>query len=159
MFCSNCGKEIQQGAIFCSNCGANVGGVSTVPNAPITNPSVENQKPDVPKVNLADTLNKVKDNEFVKSVKQDVGNSQSINMIKNKVGTSVEKAKKGGFAKKINKKLVIAIVAVVAVLVVVFNLHTCEECEEIYFGEKNVINFWGEYSEVCDECYRDFYSW
>ena len=159
VFCSNCGQKIQEDAVFCFNCGANVTGVPFNSNPAVTNIPIENQAQRIPKVNIADTFNKVKDNEFVKSVKNDVGNSQSLNIIKNKVDSTVQKAKNSKVKSKINKKIVIAVVAVIAVLVVVLNLHKCEECEEIYFGEKNVVSFWGERAEVCKDCYEDFYSW
>lgn len=159
MFCSNCGQEIQEGSVFCSNCGANAGNLPSDPVNPDIIVTAENQTPDTPKVNLSETLNRVKDNEFVKSVKNDLGNSQSLNMIKDKVDSTVEKAKNSQVTSKINKKVVIAVVAVIAILVVALNLHKCEECEEIYFGEKNVVSFWGESAEVCKDCYEDFYSW
>ena len=159
MFCSNCGKEIQEGDVFCNNCGVNIASLSATCENPSTDEDMKNQEIDQSKDNLADILNKVKENEFVKSVKSDVGNSQSLNVIKEKVASTVEKAKSNQVTRKINKKIVLALVAVIAILVVVLNLHKCEECEEIYFGEKNIINFWGEYAEVCDDCYEGFYSW
>ncbi len=33
MFCSNCGKEIEEGSAFCSGCGKNVGTVQSAPSA------------------------------------------------------------------------------------------------------------------------------
>ncbi|MGN0526706.1 MAG: zinc-ribbon domain-containing protein [Acutalibacteraceae bacterium] len=159
MFCSNCGKEVSDGAVFCSNCGANIGVLPVEDAVPGANVPNENQNSSVPNVGFEDKINKVKDNEFVKAVKNDVGNSQSLNMIKGKVDTTVEKAKNSNITKKFNKKFVIIGIVVIAILVVVLNLHKCEECDEIYFGKKNVISFWGESSEVCDDCYEDFYSW
>lgn len=155
MFCSNCGKELPDGAMFCSSCGKAMNTTQAQPNAQTDNsPSVQS------KATFNNTVKKVIDNDFVKSVKNDIGNSQSINMIKDKATTVVENAKTNNTKGKFNTKIIAIIAAVVvAVIVIVANLHTCEECEELYFGEKNIINFWGEYAEVCDDCYRDYYSW
>lgn len=158
MFCSNCGKEVSNGSAFCSNCGTSIG-VFTGNNVSGESVPNENQDSSVQNVCFEDQINKVKDNEFVKAVKSDVGNSQSLNIIKEKVDTTVEKAKNSNISNKINKKFVILGVVVIAIFVVVLNLHKCEECEKIFFGKKNVISFWDESSEVCNDCYEDFYSW
>ncbi len=63
--CPNCGKEIEnEEAAFCSGCGAKIDSIT-----------------EVNKTNIKDTIqtsvDKLKDNEFVKSVRNDFQNSQS----------------------------------------------------------------------------------
>ena len=139
MFCSKCGNEIPDEAEFCPLCGNKTG---------------------VQKNIVTETVEKVKDNEFVKSVKQDIGNSQSINMIKDKIGDATEKAKAASPEKKKQwKTIAIAAAAVLVVLILVFNIHTCDECGGLYFGKENVVTFFGESASVCDDCYSEFFSW
>ena len=139
VFCSKCGNEISIEAEFCPVCGNKTG---------------------VQKNIVTETIEKVSDNEFVKSVKQDLGNSRSINMIKNKIDGATEKVKTASSEKKKKWKFrAITLAVVLAVVIIVFNTHECDECEDIYFGSENVINFWGETYAVCEDCYEDFYSW
>lgn len=107
------------------------------------------------------------ENDFVKSVKNDLDNSQSINMIKNKAKTAVGKAKdaadnmQNADAAKKKKMRIIVIIAVVliVVLIIITHIHTCEECDKVYFGNKHTISFWDETEKVCKECYDDFYGY
>lgn len=106
------------------------------------------------------------ESNFVKSVKNDLNNSQSIDMVKNKAKSAAEKVKivaddiqNGDAAKKKKIKIIaIAAVVVIVVLIIVTHIHTCEECEKVYFGNKHTISFWGESENVCKECYNDFYG-
>ena len=167
MFCSNCGAQLSDGAAFCSNCGARI---NTVQEPTVQEPTVQNQVVQQPRINvegirsnIAEGVQKVKENELVKSVKQDLGNSSTVNVIKTKVSSTAEKVKEkgtGNGALKNKKTKVIAIVAVaiLAVVIIVSNIHTCQECDEAYFGKKYEISFWGETEVVCKDCYNDWHS-
>ncbi len=77
--CPNCGKEIEnEEAAFCSGCGAKIDSIT-----------------EVNKTNIKDTIqtsvDKLKDNEFVKSVRNDFQNSQSVGIIKDKVKDECDK--------------------------------------------------------------------
>lgn len=141
--CSNCNTIIEEGNVsFCPNCGTNLC----------------IQKANV-QASVKEVVNKVKENEFVKSVKQDVGNSQSINLIKDKVKSTAYKVKTTDTNKR-KKIKVIAIVAavVIVVLIIITHIHQCNECDKVYFGNKHTISYWGETENLCKECYDDFYS-
>lgn len=145
--CSNCGYTFDGPGNFCPQCGARIEEISY---------SQESETPN----NVEDEEKKIKDNEFVQALKQDVGNSQSINMIKNKFESTSEKIKSADDRKK-KKFLIIGIIAaaIIVLLVIVTNIHQCEECEKIYFGKRHTISFFGESENVCKDCYNDFYSW
>lgn len=147
--CSSCNAIVESNMLFCPNCGSKI-------REKKDNIS---SKVDI-KNSVKDVVEKVKDNEFIQSVKQDVGNSQSINMIKNKVKETSNTVKASNFTK--NKKFKIAgiiVTVLVVLLIVVTNIHQCEECDKVYFGKKHTISFWGESENVCKDCYDDFYSW
>ena len=81
MYCKNCGSELNESVKFCENCGTKVNeDFTTVVQSVVKN-----------------ATDKVKENEFVKSVKQDIENSQSLNIIKDKAkegfNSAVDKAK------------------------------------------------------------------
>ena len=101
------------------------------------------------------SVNKVKNSEFISSVRHDVGNSQSISYVKDRVKTAANKAGSIGSDKK---KIIIIVSSVAAVLllvlIVVFNIHTCDECGDTYFGKKYKVSFWGETEYMCKDCYN-----
>lgn len=157
MFCSNCGKQLPEGAAFCDGCGAQII-KQTVTSQQENSPQQPAVNLEGIKSNLANGVQKVKDNEFVKSVKEDIGNSASINIIKDKVNETADKVKTVDNSKK-NKFKKIGIIAIIAIatITIVSNIHTCEECEEVYFGKEYTISFWGETENVCEDCYNDWY--
>lgn len=137
LVCPFCGTSIKEAdAVFCPNCG--------------------NKLIDVDNEKINDNINKMSGNEFVKSLKEDVKNSQSINMIKEKVGSSAEKAKLSNVT-PLKKYIIIFVAFVIVIIGIFFNIHTCEECDKTFFGKKYTINYWGETETVCRDCYEYFY--
>ena len=62
-----------------------------------------------------------------------------------------------------NTRILLICVVCVLVLVIIASIlfpfiHRCDECGNIYFGKKNTISFFDLEEDVCDECYKDFYS-
>lgn len=137
LVCPFCGTNIKDAdAYFCPNCG----------NKLIDD---ENEK-------FNDTINITPEKAFLKSLKEDVKNSQSINMIKEKVGSSTKKSKLSNVTPF--KNYIIVFVAIVIVAIGIFsNIHTCEECDKTFFGKKYLISFWGETETVCKDCYEYYY--
>ncbi len=128
-FCSNCGNKISKQCNFCEFCGAKVG--QTVP-----------------------AVNKLKENELVKSVSQDFKNSTTVDMIKQKtkgIGNKINSSDKLKGLK--NKKALIIVVVVVALVALLSSIHKCDECEEIYLGKPHEVTMFGESYELCDDCY------
>lgn len=150
--CPKCNTIVEHDMFFCPNCGNRLDESEHYGN---DSSNISNSHSTVKEV-----VNRVKQNEFIQSVKQDVGNSQSINMIKEKVKS---KSNSINLADKRNKSkiIILGIIAlvVVALLIIGTNIHRCEECDKLYFGKKHTISFWGESEDVCKECYDDFYSW
>lgn len=151
MFCSNCGKELPDGAMFCSSCGKAVNSTPPEPNTPTENVTAG----PAPKP-FNDAVNKVMDNDFVKSVKTDFGNSQLIKMIKEKV-SSIGQNK----PTNLKKAKIIAIVVAIAVILiaVIANTHRCGECDSVYIGKEYHINFFGYEDSICGDCYENMYTW
>lgn len=143
--CPKCNVFIDKNAAFCPNCGTKIGIESS-------SARIENFQN-----GFKDAVNKVKKNEFVKSVKQDVGNSQSINIIRDKVKSTADKVKTADTNKR-KKVIVIVVAVVIAVLIIATHIHQCDECDKVYFGNKHEISYWGETENLCKECYDDFYS-
>lgn len=149
--CPNCGKLIEnEGAVFCSNCGSRIDALPTLEKSAVQS-------------HIQNAVDKLTENEFVKSVKQDFGNSQSVNMVKDKVKDVTEnvkdKASKLSYYKKKKIGIFAGIAAVLIILVVIIsNIHTCEECDSVYFGKKYTVSFWGQREDVCKDCYKDFYG-
>lgn len=146
-FCPKCGAPTTQGAAFCPKCGTQLGNGGFNAFSSMGN-------------TVDGAVNRVKNSEFVSSVRHDVGNSQSISYVKNRVKTAANKA--GGIGS--DKKKIIIIASSVAavlllVLIIVFNIHTCDECGDTYFGKKYKVSFWGETEYMCKDCYHDFTSW
>ncbi len=146
--CIKCNSSIDDDAVFCPNCGEKIE-TETVDIG--SNNSVQE--------NIKNTVNKVNNNEFVESVKQDVKNSQSIGIIKDQVKTTASKVKTSDGA-TMNKIKAIAIIVVVAIVVLIVgtHIHHCDECDKIYFGNKHEITYWGETENMCGDCYDDYYS-
>lgn len=180
--CPNCHKTVNDFR-FCSICGCDMENYSDVAE------SEEDKKKECPKCHhvienedaafcevcgtalngeaksvkkiIKESAEKVKDNDLVKAVKQDISGSQSIKVIKDKTKETIKKGKAS--TSKIKTRTIKIIAVVVAILVVgatvALNIHTCEECEELYFGKKNKISWFGEHEYVCKDCYEDFYGW
>ncbi|MCH5316491.1 MAG: zinc ribbon domain-containing protein [Eubacterium sp.] len=157
ILCPNCNAVIEdKNASFCHICGAKING-DTVKQEATVQSFVKN------------AADKVRENEFVKSVKQDIENSQSLNILKDKAkegfNSAVDMAKGASQnvksmdpAKKKKTGVIAAVIAaLIVVLLVVTNIHNCEECGKTYIGKNYTISFWGETEKVCKECYNDFY--
>lgn len=185
MFCSNCGTQLPDGALFCSSCGAKMsnpafetthetaenntqhsqngefyGAQHSSSEQNYVGSHTENENvtggSNAGTGNGQSFVNKVRDNEFVQSVKKDIGSSQSIGMIKEKA-QNFQKSEKG---KKLNFKKILPIAAIALILIIVVsNIHKCDECEEVFFGKKYHVSFFGESEDVCKECYEDYYDW
>ncbi|MCI9641691.1 MAG: zinc-ribbon domain-containing protein [Eubacterium sp.] len=150
--CPNCGKEIEnEEAAFCSGCGAKIDSIT-----------------EVNKTNIKDTIqtsvDKLKDNEFVKSVRNDFQNSQSVGIIKDKVKDATQNVKNTAAKMPYYKKKKIAIFAgiaaiIIILLLIVTSIHTCDECDKTYLGKKHEVTFWGETENLCKDCYNDFYGY
>lgn len=133
--CNVCNGTFDTDANFCPNCGAKIGAESQVHK--------EHFEKD-----FKDAINKVKQNEFVKSVKQDVGNIQSFNMIKGKIKTTDSNQKKRFII------IGIVILIIIVLLIIVTHIHQCDECDKVYFGSKHTVTYWGETENWCKECYE-----
>lgn len=155
--CPNCGKLIEdENAVFCSNCGSKI------------DSALDSEKSNVQK-SVQNAVEKLKENEFVKSVKNDFQNSQSVSMIKDKVKdatnsiknkTAEVTSKTSGVTPNNKKKIgvISGIVAVVIVLIAIVScIHICDECDKTYLGIKHTVTFWGETENLCKDCYDDFY--
>ena len=129
MKCKNCGQELAEGQVFCPACGE---------NADLSDEK-EQSKP-------------VSSAGFIQSVKSDIGNSESINMVKTKVN-SMDKT-------KIKKYGIIAGVVLVLIVAIsmIANFHTCDRCGKHFFGKQFVIS--GEYNnyKCCRSCYWEYYE-
>lgn len=146
-FCQNCGTPITQGSAFCPGCGAQTGGGSFNAFSSMGNA-------------VDGAVNKVKNSEFVNSVRHDVGNSQSINYVKSRVKSAANNAGRLGNDKK---KIIIIASSVAAVLllalIIILNIHTCDDCGDTYFGKRYKVTFWGETEYMCKDCYNDLRNW
>lgn len=150
--CSNCGKPIEDAnAKFCYNCGVRI-------DSELVSKKTDTQK------SVKNVTKKLLNNEFVKSVKQDFENSQSLGIVKEKVKDTAKSVKNkapevsSAQTKKIG--IIGGVLAVIIVFVVlVTSIHTCDECDKTYFGKKHTVTFWGETENLCKDCYNDFYRW
>lgn len=89
--------------------------------------------------------------DFVQSIRNDIGNSEAINMVKTKVN-NMGKAKR----KKIGIITAVLIVLIVAISIFA-NIHTCDRCGEHFFGkEYRIIGVFEDYN-ACRDCYREYY--
>lgn len=150
--CLNCGNETENtNAEFCSVCGSQM-----YENTETQNKNVAD--------NESTPVNRLKENEFFKSVKSDFQNSQSVNLVKEKVKDTAQNVKtktsKLSYYQKKKIGIIAGICAVIVVLVVLAtSIHTCDECDKTYLGKKHTVTFWGETENLCKDCYNDFYSW
>ena len=178
--CSSCNQVIDGCSGFCPYCGARIEEEAPVTQNPVINtaniPNTPNQSAAAfcPKCgtqlgnggfnafssmgNAVDgAVNKVKNSEFVSSVRHDVGNSQSISYVKDRVKTAANKAR--GISSDKKKVIIIVSSVLLLALIIVFNIHTCDECGDTYFGKKYKVSFWGETEYMCKDCYHDLTSW
>ena len=129
MNCKNCGNELSQGQAFCPVCGEKV--------------MIDE---DLQRQNASAT------GSFAQSLKNDIGNSESINMVKTKVN-SMDKT-------KIKKYGIIAgvVLALIVAISMIANFHTCDRCGKHFFGKQFVIS--GEYNnyKCCRSCYWEYYE-
>lgn len=156
--CNNCGQTYDEDMNFCPQCGGTLEEI--IETVEESNTVCTNCNADIED-----------ENDLVKSVKQNIENSQPINIIKDKAkegfNNAVDMAKDASQnvkAMESNKKLLIqTIVAIIAcfvfALLIVANVHTCEECEKTYIGKEYTISFFGETEKVCRDCYDDFSEW
>lgn len=143
--CRFCNKELSKTAEFCPYCGK-----STSDDADISQ-NKSNQK------RVKDVANKLVENDFVKSVKQDFANSQVVNTVKDKVNSAHTKVKNADADKK-KKMTIAAIVAAVLVVAIicVSSIHKCEGCGDVYFGFKHKVRTPISEQEVCKDCYKEY---
>lgn len=128
MKCKNCGQKLAEGQVFCPECGENA--------------DLSDEKEQSKPVSTAG---------FIQSVKSDIGNSESINMVKTKV-KSMDKGK----VKKYGIIAAVVIILLVAVSVLT-NIHTCGSCGKTYVGkEYRIQGFFNDY-KCCKDCYREYY--
>lgn len=135
--CPKCNCAFDENVFFCPQCGERI---------------KEGGGPK--KQSSSGIVEKINENEFVKSVKDDFSNSKSIGVIKEKVKTINSN-------KNAQKKLIIILTAVivfVGILTIVSNIHRCDDCDEVYFGKRHKITFFGESEYVCKDCYDDWWK-
>lgn len=160
--CSGCGYSFDvENQQFCPKCGKKRKVI--LHNCPYCNAPILNQD-DVfcsvcgKKYEQQSIAEKVKENEFLKSVGNDISNSQFLQKMKKTAENGFGKIKEGN--KNTKKKMIIAsaiVVPIIILIILIFNIHVCEECEETYFGAKNEVTFFGERLYVCDDCYADLW--
>ncbi|MDO4363121.1 MAG: zinc ribbon domain-containing protein [Clostridia bacterium] len=140
-FCQYCGSPVEPNSVFCSNCGSKL--VGGVPNNSMNNQFKQ----------------RVQNNEFVQSFRDDINNSKSIGMIKEKAQNTAAKAKTLS-SEQVRKIIIAAVIVFVIALGVIIgtNIHKCDECEKIYLGKKYTISFWGQREDICKECYTDLFG-
>lgn len=125
MNCKNCGQELEINQAFCPTCGKRV--------------TTDNEsKATTSSANLA------------QSIKNDIGNSESINMVKNKV-SDINNGKK----KKIGIIVAVAVVLIVAMSILT-HINTCDNCDKTYVGKKHYVIIWGEGGNLCNDCFRRY---
>lgn len=137
ILCPNCNTVIEdENASFCHICGVKI------------NDDITKQEATVQSI-VKNAADKVRENEFVKSVKQDFENSQSLNILRDKANN----------VKAIKSLIVAIIMLTIVAYFVAINIRTCEECGKLYFGKEYTISWWGQTVSVCKDCYDDFYVW
>ena len=125
MNCKNCGQELEINQAFFPTCGKRV--------------TTDNEsKATTSSANLA------------QSIKNDIGNSESINMVKNKV-SDINNGKK----KKIGIIVAVAVVLIVAMSILT-HINTCDNCDKTYVGKKHYVIIWGEGGNLCNDCFRRY---
>lgn len=145
--CPNCGNALANDAAFCPNCGIKIDNNISASQANMSHI-------------IRDGAKKITENEFVKSAKNDIKNSQLIGAVKSKAKSTTRNIKTADAGKKKRTKIIAIIaVSVIAVLLIITNIHKCDECGDLYFGKKYNIRFFNASEEVCKDCYHDFYSW
>lgn len=192
-FCKNCGAEINYDFNFCEKCGApcNAPVVQSEPTPvihkkdsnpqPESNPEVLNNSKEVkqarvdlpespspynptPVSNVNGYVDKVKNSNFIKAVKEDVGSSQSLKMIKNKATEVINKnGNQNNTAaspkkQKNIKAILIAAVVVIVVAIVGLNIHVCDSCDDVFFGKGHKVGYDDNRGRICNDCYDGFWD-
>lgn len=157
--CPRCGEVLEGDFTFCPYCGANLSLCGSAASSGIKNIA------DSVKVEVKHAEQKLKENEFVRSVQDDFKNSRSVEMVKNAIGGAVSNIKTGSKKADSVEKIMKIVLPVVFGLIVVFgivigvNIHTCDECGKTYLGKEYTISFFGESVNVCKDCYEDVFEW
>lgn len=125
MNCKNCGQELELNQTFCPMCGERV----TTDN--------ESKTP-------------TDSGSFAQPIKNDIGKSESINMVKNKV-SGINKGQK----KKIGIIAAVAVILIVAISILT-HINTCDNCNKTYVGKKHYVVVWGEGGNLCNDCFRRY---
>lgn len=125
MNCKNCGQELELNQAFCPTCGERVT-TDNEPKAPAASGS------------------------FAQSIKNDIGKSESINMVKTKVGGI-----NNGQKKKIAIIVAVAVVLIVAISIFT-HINTCDNCDKTYVGKKHYVVIWGKGANLCNDCFRRY---
>lgn len=131
MNCKNCGQELELNQTFCPMCGERV----TTDN--------ESKTP-------------TDSGSFAQPIKNDIENSESINMS----NTQFQKSAGNIMADKKNRKIAFTVayiaVGLIIVLCIAFNTHTCDACGKTYVGkEHTVVSFLAGPGKLCNSCYNE----
>lgn len=157
--CPRCGQIVEGNFTFCPHCGANLSLSDSSVSAGIKNIA------DSVKVEVKHAEQKLKENEFVRSVHDDLKNSRSVEMVKNAVGGAVTNIKTGSETADSVGKILKIVLPIIFVLIIIFgivigtNIHTCDECGKTYLGKEYTISFFGESVNVCKDCYEEVFEW
>ncbi len=131
MYCANCGQKLELGQAFCPMCGERVTTGEEF-RAPASSGS------------------------FAQPIKNDIENSESINMS----NTQFQKSAGNIMANKKNRKIAFTVayiaVGLIIVLCIVFNTHTCDACGKTYVGkEHTVVSVLAGPGKLCNSCYNE----
>lgn len=131
MYCANCGQKLEPGQAFCPMCGERV-------------------------TTGEEFIAPASSGSFAQPIKNDIGNSESINM----PNTQFQKSAGNIMADKKNRKIAFTVayiaVGLIIVLCIVFNTHTCDACGKTYVGkEHTVVSVLAGPGKLCNSCYNE----